>query len=112
MINEEKVKIAVEEFCKNPHWKKELDAAPSEQSKRYTELSFYYSWFLGGISIEEKEELKREKKALLDKFDLEDWKHACRYAGNNPFRGACIHKIGELGGGDWLEERFGNRFGY
>ena len=112
MIDEKKVQRAVEEFIENPYWKKMLDTAPTEVSRRYTELDFYYSEGFGNMSAEERKEVVAEQDALTKKFGLEDWKHACRYAGNNPFRGKCIREIGKRGGGDWLEEHFGMRFGY
>ncbi len=96
MIDENKVKVAVEEFTKNPYWKEELETAPSELSKRYTELGFCFSWYFGKIPTAERDEILAERDNLKHQFGLEDWKHTLKYCGHNPFHAVCVEKIKEL----------------
>ena len=96
MIDEEKVKIAVAEFTKNPYWKKKYDEAPTELSRRHTSLGFYHSWFLGKISEEEKNEVIKERDKLKHQFGLAEWKYELKFCGHNPYHGVCVRKIKEL----------------
>ena len=43
MITEEEIWEAAKEFLMNPYWKRYYDDAPSEYSKRYALLSFFWS---------------------------------------------------------------------
>ncbi len=96
MIDEEKLKIAVSEFTKNPYWKAKLDEAPTELSKRDTELDFYYSFYFGKLSDTERKEVDSEGDRLKNSFGLADWEHALKYCGHNPFHAICTRKIAEL----------------
>lgn len=86
-MNEKKIKAAVEEFTKNPHWKAYYEQAPSEACKRHIALEFYYSESLG--EVENYDEYKAEREKLQGEFTREDWAHLYKYAGNNPWKAHC-----------------------
>ena len=43
MLNEAKIKQAVEEFSKNPYWREFYEKAPSKNAKRRVALGFFWS---------------------------------------------------------------------
>ena len=81
MITEEEIWEAAKEFLMNPYWKRYYDDAPSEYSKRYALLSFFWS----ETDDEEKTDEAIKKARELEKhFTIADCRHALRYCGNNP----------------------------
>lgn len=81
-MNERKLQKALKKFCKNPYWKEYYETAPTGACKRYIELEFYYSDYLGQIS--DYDELKKESDSLEEEFVKADWAHLYKYCGNNP----------------------------
>lgn len=81
-MREKKIENALNEFCKNPHWKEKYDNAPSESCKRYVALGFYYSDNMGDIP--DYEEYKAERDELEKSFKKADWQHLYKYEGTNP----------------------------
>lgn len=98
MLDEKKVQDAVKVFCKNPYWKEQYDEAPSELSRKYQELTFYYSenWEQIHKSKRLRKEYEDAEQDLEARMGLEDWKYLYKYSGHNPFRTKCVKKIEEL----------------
>ena len=72
----------IKAFCVNPYWKEYYETAPSNVSKRYIELEFYYSYYLGAIS--NYSEYKTEIDMLEKQFKEADWIHLYKFCANNP----------------------------
>ena len=87
MICEEKIGEAVELFIQNPYWRTYYETAPSEFSKRRSELMFYWSVETDESKIEEAME---EAKEIEKNYSLEDCRHELKFSGNNP---SCVHWI-------------------
>ncbi len=96
MINEERLKHVVAGWMENSYWRSKLESAPTALSRRATELEFYHSALWGRLDEAERKEVFDALYALRERFCLEDWKHALRYCGVNPFRSLCCRKIKEL----------------
>ncbi|MCD8306869.1 MAG: hypothetical protein LUD51_01370 [Clostridia bacterium] len=98
MLIEDAIKKATKVFLENPYWKEQYDKAPSELSRQYQELTFYFSENCEQIHKSKKllAEYNAAKQDLEKKMGLEDWKYLYKYSGHNPFRTKCIKKIEEL----------------
>ncbi|MCC8192227.1 MAG: hypothetical protein LIO41_04215 [Ruminococcus sp.] len=96
MIDEKKVQTALDEFLKNPYWKGKYEDAPTELSRRATELSFCSSFYIDKIPAKERKEIIAEKDACMNKYSLLDWQFELKYCGHNPFHAICVQKIAEL----------------
>ena len=81
-MNERKIQKSLKQFRVNPFWKEYYETAPTGTCKRYIELEFYYSDYLGNIP--DYEELKKESDELEKGFVKADWEHLYKYCGNNP----------------------------
>ena len=80
MITEE-IWEAAKLFLRNPTWKRYYDDAPSEYSKRYDLLHFFWS----ETDVEEKiKEAIKQANELEKHFTIADCRHELRYCGNNP----------------------------
>lgn len=105
MIDEEKVRFALERFLKNPYWEKVYKDAPSEITKRHTALSFYGSIFREEIDNDSEmlDEYLWQLDRLEGEMNLNDWKYMYRHCGNNPLKSKFAERVRQLGGGDWLD---------
>ena len=90
MANTEKIQKAVEEFTKNPHWKKYYEQAPSDGCKQHIALTFCFSLY------GEAGDIKQRTAELEAAFTVTDWQYLYDHAGNNPFKAKCKQKIEEL----------------
>ncbi len=97
MIDEEKVKEAVNNFCKTPFWLDIYDYTPSYRSKRFHELMFYESNNMGKLSDDEVEEIHNEEERLQKTFTIKDWTYFKNWCGQDKFtRDLCEKNIKEL----------------
>ncbi len=89
-MNEDKIKIAVEEFRKDSYWGDIYDNAPSDLCKRHEALTFYYSWFGGFYAPAMSEEELNECHAELWDNEMHlsamDWDYLYRHTGCNPYK--------------------------
>ena len=90
-MNDTKTQKSLKEFCENPYWKEYYDSAPSIACKRYIELGFYYSSYLGQIS--DYDEYKKETDKLETEFSGDDWEYLYRHCANNPRKAYYKSKI-------------------
>ena len=81
MITEKEIWEAAKLFLRNPTWKRYYDDAPSEYTKRYALLSFFWSETEDEAKIEE---AIKQAKELERYFTVADCRHELRYCGNNP----------------------------
>ncbi|MCR4622056.1 MAG: hypothetical protein K5663_08235 [Clostridiales bacterium] len=81
MITEKEIWEAAKLFLRNPYWKRYYDDAPSEYSKRYVLLSFFWSETRDETKVDE---AIKQAKELEKHFSIADCRHALRYCGNNP----------------------------
>ena len=96
MVDEKKVKAAVEFFMHNEFWKKVYEEAPSDKCRESYALTFYASTFID--DAREDEDFFKKRDDVEDQLDLEDWKYLYKYQGNNPGKLKIKNKIKELGG--------------
>lgn len=96
MLDQNKLKNAVDLFSKNEYWKKYYDEAPSENCKKVIELDFYYSCYFWKMDEEEKQEIFRLTKKYEEDYQIADWKHMLKYCGHNPKVTWYKNKIKEL----------------
>ena len=96
MANENNVRLSLERFLKNDYWREYYETAPTEKSKRYIALKFYWSTFIDADDYQD------EVRELKETMSIEDWKHLYKYSGDNPFRPYCLSMIRKLeaGGND------------
>ena len=90
MANTKNIRKTVEEFTKNPHWKKYYEQAPSDGCKQHIALTFYSSFY------GESADIKQRKVSLEADFTITDWQYLYDNAGNNPFKTTCKQKIEDL----------------
>ena len=79
------------EWLKNPYWRKYYEKAPSEKCRDVIALEFLYSELEEDEVLEQLDEAEKELK-------LEDWQHMYRYSGNGPEKKHIHDRIVELGG--------------
>ena len=77
-------------------WIEEYDNAPTLARKKYMALTRADTVENLEKYFSSREEYRAELKRLLDEFTLEDWKHAYKYSGNNPWRLRCKKEIERL----------------
>ena len=83
----------VNEWLKNPSWRKYYETAPSDKCRELIVLEFMYSDDEG-----ETEEILWEMNRVEAELKLADWQHLFRYCGNNPRKKKIHDRIVELGG--------------
>ncbi len=98
MLDEDMLREAVLYYTKNPSWMNVYENAPTELSRRYQALKFFYGFYDEQMEEDEalSEEYNRECKDLEQEMSLQDWEYLYKYSGNNPFKTKCCAKIEEL----------------
>ena len=87
----DEVKECLKEWLENPAWAEYYNDAPTDLCKEFIALEFYYS-------DTEDEETLAEMEKLKEGFNVADYKHLYKYAGNGPEKGEYAQRIKELKG--------------
>ena len=90
-MNENLIKYSLNEAIKNPYWREYYETAPSEYCKRYIQLKFYFSEYLGNIP--DYDEFKAACDRLENCFTKKDWQHLLKHCANNPRRTYYRNKL-------------------